>query len=195
MRAPGSATQWRSRLRQLPSPTSPGAARPLFTPAREAIIASNMGESAELAREGAVAPVRLSERQRQCLTLVADGFTSKEIARQLNLSPSTVDNHLRAAMERLGLNNRADAARLLRGANAVASAPRTRDEREELPAPQASVRGRGAGMLQLPPIGGAENRMSLRRRYFHVAQIALLGTMTMTAVIMTIAGLVQLFSR
>ncbi|AOR75711.1 helix-turn-helix transcriptional regulator [Novosphingobium resinovorum] len=53
----------------------------------------------------------LTRRQSQCLALVNQGMTSKEIARQLDLSPSTVDNHLREAIVRMGKNNRQEAAR------------------------------------------------------------------------------------
>lgn len=137
---------------------------------------------------GPNATERLSERQRQCLDLVAEGRTSKEIARTLKLSPSTVDNHVRAALERLGLNNRADAARLMQASSSAALAP-------ALPEEPIGADREPFGLFRLPPIGGAENRLSLRRRYVHVIQIALLGTMGMTAVVMTIAGLVQLFSK
>lgn len=143
---------------------------------------------------------RLSERQRQCLALVGEGFTSKQIARELALSPSTVDNHLRAALERLGLNSRTDAARALRSA---------RREQDESPGPaadadeavvpppiiQPTAPSGLRGWLRLPRLGGVENRLSLGQRYFHVGQIALLGTMIMAALVLTIAGLVHLFNR
>lgn len=143
---------------------------------------------------------RLSERQRQCLELVASGYTSKQIGRELQISPSTVDNHLSAALERLGMNNRADAARAMRASASAAQAdiveasasPPALDPR---PSPSQGLSQRLRGALPLPPLGGAENRLSLRHRYLHVIQIALLGTMGMTAIVMTIAGLVQLFSR
>jgi DNA-binding CsgD family transcriptional regulator len=53
----------------------------------------------------------LTRRQRECLQLVSAGFTSKEIARKLSISPSTVDNHLREATLRLGKRSRIQAAR------------------------------------------------------------------------------------
>jgi DNA-binding CsgD family transcriptional regulator len=56
---------------------------------------------------------RLSTRQRQCLDRVGQGYTSKEIGRQLGLSPSTVDSHIRAALERLNMSDRAEAARFV----------------------------------------------------------------------------------
>lgn len=51
----------------------------------------------------------LSDRQRQVLALVAQGFGSKEIARELSLSIRTVDNHLRDISTRLCARSRAHA--------------------------------------------------------------------------------------
>jgi FixJ family two-component response regulator len=42
---------------------------------------------------------RLTLRQKDCLRLVAQGYTSKEIGRELGISYSTVDNHLLAATQ------------------------------------------------------------------------------------------------
>ena len=61
--------------------------------------------------EGA-APVRLSPREQQCLGRVARGMTSKEIARDLGLSPRTVDLHVARASTRLGAANRIEAVTL-----------------------------------------------------------------------------------
>jgi DNA-binding CsgD family transcriptional regulator len=55
----------------------------------------------------------LSRRQLQCLHLVGRGATSKQIARELGISPSTVDNHVRLAMERLDTKSRIEAARII----------------------------------------------------------------------------------
>jgi DNA-binding CsgD family transcriptional regulator len=49
--------------------------------------------------------------QRQCLRLVKAQYTSKEIARQLGISPFTVDQRLDAARKKLNATSRADAAR------------------------------------------------------------------------------------
>lgn len=143
---------------------------------------------------------RLSERQRQCLALVGEGFTSKQIARELALSPSTVDNHLRAALERLGLNSRTDAARALRSARAEqedASGMAMDANEAGVPPPtiQPMAPLRLRGWLRLPRLGGVENRLSLGQRYFHVAQIALLGMMVMAVLVVTIAGIVHLLTR
>ncbi len=45
---------------------------------------------------------RLTDRERQVLSLVVEGLTNKEIAEKLYLSPKTVDNHRRHIMTKLG---------------------------------------------------------------------------------------------
>ncbi len=56
---------------------------------------------------------RLSDGQKECLRLVMQHFSSKEIARRLGVSPHTVDKRLKQAIAALGVNSRVDAARLL----------------------------------------------------------------------------------
>ncbi|QMW23483.1 response regulator transcription factor [Sandaracinobacteroides saxicola] len=55
----------------------------------------------------------LTERQRDCLRLVRANATSKEIARELGISPHTADARLKAAIQTLGVASRREAARLL----------------------------------------------------------------------------------
>jgi len=56
---------------------------------------------------------KLTARQRDCLRLVLHHMQSKEIGRELGISPMTVDNHFRTAIQTLGVANRLEAARLL----------------------------------------------------------------------------------
>jgi LuxR family quorum-sensing system transcriptional regulator CciR len=51
----------------------------------------------------------LSERQLACLKLVAEGRSSPEIARELGISPRTVDDYLAEACVKLGARNRVQA--------------------------------------------------------------------------------------
>lgn len=48
----------------------------------------------------------LSPREREILRLLADGYSNKEIAETLVVSPSTVHSHRSNIMSKLGLNNR-----------------------------------------------------------------------------------------
>lgn len=53
----------------------------------------------------------LSERERQILTLIAEGKTSQQIADELFLSVNTVQTHRARIMEKLNLHNRAELIR------------------------------------------------------------------------------------
>lgn len=59
---------------------------------------------------------RLTVGQRECLDLVDDHATSKEIARQLGISRHTVDARLRGAIQTLGVSSRREAAIIFRAA-------------------------------------------------------------------------------
>ena len=56
---------------------------------------------------------RLSQGQIDCLLLVDQHHSSKEIAVQLGISPHTVDQRIRGALEKLGGDRRGEAARLV----------------------------------------------------------------------------------
>jgi DNA-binding NarL/FixJ family response regulator len=55
----------------------------------------------------------LSERQLEVLTLLAEGSSHEEIGARLFITPNTVKFHLRSIYDRLGVNNRLAAARVL----------------------------------------------------------------------------------
>ena len=57
----------------------------------------------------------LTSRQRDILDMVAEGMSNIQIAQRLYLSESTVKQHLRAAYKLLGVSNRSDAAKLVKG--------------------------------------------------------------------------------
>lgn len=56
---------------------------------------------------------RLSDGQRTCLRMVLMHMSSKDIARELGISPHTVDQRLKASARILGVDSRVEAARLL----------------------------------------------------------------------------------
>lgn len=56
---------------------------------------------------------KLTEAQRVCLRMVLMHLSSKDIARELGISPHTVDQRLRLAIQALGVANRFEAARIL----------------------------------------------------------------------------------
>ena len=50
-------------------------------------------------------------------------------------------------------------------------------------------------LFTIPPLGGRDNKLSQRQRYYHVVQIMFLALMAFSAVTITIAGIVHLFSK
>ena len=53
----------------------------------------------------------LGHREEEVLRLIADGYSSKQIARHLDIAPSTVDVHRRNIMRKIGLHKVADLTR------------------------------------------------------------------------------------
>lgn len=68
----------------------------------------------ELAAEAWGEPDPLTDRERQVLRLAADGSSTSSIAAQLNLSEGTVRNYLSESINKLGAQNRVEAARIAR---------------------------------------------------------------------------------
>ena len=71
-------------------------------------------------------PGALSERERQVLSLLAAGATSKEIAGRLGLTPKTVDNHRARILGKLGVTNTAAAVALGYQQGLIAAPPASR---------------------------------------------------------------------
>jgi DNA-binding NarL/FixJ family response regulator len=58
----------------------------------------------------------LTEREREVLEWIATGFTNREIAARVHLSPETVKKHASTIFRKLGVRNRTEAAHLAREA-------------------------------------------------------------------------------
>jgi two-component system, NarL family, response regulator NreC len=50
----------------------------------------------------------LTEREREILKLIAEGYTNNQIAERLYISPKTVDTHRTHIMDKLNLHSRAE---------------------------------------------------------------------------------------
>jgi DNA-binding NarL/FixJ family response regulator len=83
----------------------PGIARRalLATPSEETVVPEELARVAEL-----------SEREREILTLIAQGLTNREVAARLFLSEGTVKNYASAILATLRLRHRTEAALLWR---------------------------------------------------------------------------------
>ena len=55
---------------------------------------------------------RLTDREREVLRLIAEGYTAPEIGEQLAISPKTVDTYKQRVNDKLGLTHRADYVKL-----------------------------------------------------------------------------------
>ena len=74
--------------------------------------ASEMMEGVRQTRAGQLmVRSHLGGREEQVLRLIADGYSSKEIARNLQIAPSTVEVHRRNIMRKVGLHKVADLTR------------------------------------------------------------------------------------
>jgi DNA-binding NarL/FixJ family response regulator len=56
----------------------------------------------------------VSRREEEVLALLADGLTDRQIADRLGISPRTVETHVGSLLNKLGVRNRAEAARRYR---------------------------------------------------------------------------------
>jgi DNA-binding CsgD family transcriptional regulator len=81
-----------------------------FVPVDSSIaqLASSIRPSSEAAPEDRLA--RLTDRERQVLTLVAGGLSGKQVAKRLGISPKTVERHKTRIYGKLGVPNQAAAA-------------------------------------------------------------------------------------
>ena len=86
-----------------------GAAMSLATAAEYVLMLTAPGPPAAQAAQG---PVRLSARERELVTLVAQGRTNAQIAAQLYISIRTVRSHLDRIRDKTGCRRRADLTRL-----------------------------------------------------------------------------------
>jgi DNA-binding NarL/FixJ family response regulator len=79
-----------------------------------AFIESQMlkGMLSEMKPSGQTAPAakNLTKREREILSLVAEGMSNREIAEKLVLSPETVKSHVAAILEKLNVSDRTQAA-------------------------------------------------------------------------------------
>lgn len=94
----------------------------------------------------------LSPRERDCLRLVGQARSSKEIAIELGLSPFTVDEYVRSAVAKLGARNRREAARLIKVDTVTISPEKLGDEPPPLAEPPPSPAAMGPAGRERGPM-------------------------------------------
>jgi DNA-binding NarL/FixJ family response regulator len=72
-------------------------------------VAGSVAEWARMARAGTDGAQALATRELTVLSLVAEGFTNRDVARKLNLSETTIKRNLRHAIRKLDATDRAQA--------------------------------------------------------------------------------------
>ncbi|HEX8653649.1 MAG TPA: helix-turn-helix transcriptional regulator [Allosphingosinicella sp.] len=140
----------------------------------------------------------LSEGQKACLRLVAQGMSSKEIAKELGLTPQTVDTYLKTSMARLGVASRREAARILVASelspNLGSPSLRLADSG---PRPdQASTTGTTGWLswVRPPPVGGGFHDLNWSQKTYQALLVAVISTAIVIALALGIAGLFQTFN-
>jgi DNA-binding CsgD family transcriptional regulator len=95
---------------------------------------------------------KLTEKQRACLRLAAEGLQEKEIARRLSTSPGAVKERLRSARQRIGAASSREAGRLFLGWEKASSAYTDRPNAymRDVGSPETLAHGRST-----PPMGAA----------------------------------------
>ena len=74
-----------------------------------------------------VGPERLTAREAEVLRLVAGGWTNRQIADELFISPRTASVHVTNIFGKLGANSRVEAAAIAHRLGLVEAAPRPPD--------------------------------------------------------------------
>lgn len=103
-----------AQLRAGGSPLNPGIAYLLLNAFRD--VPGGLDDT-ETAIDAAVSSLttKLSQRETDVLKLVARGYTDKEVAVQLGISPSTVDTHVRSIFRKFSVHSRVQLRRAIGG--------------------------------------------------------------------------------
>ncbi|VVT09664.1 helix-turn-helix domain-containing protein [Erythrobacter sp. EC-HK427] len=148
----------------------------------------------------------LTRRQKECMEWVTQGFTAKHIARELNISHRTVEQHIAAAIGALGAKNRLDAvtrylamkrqkAPPVEDAPMMLRVPSSPVEADliacDVPATKGAPKARAEWPL-LPRIGGSANQAPIAIRLGWIVRIALCAMMLTCAAILSILGLIEM---
>ncbi|MBK63367.1 MAG: hypothetical protein CL575_10590 [Altererythrobacter sp.] len=156
--------------------------------------------------------ITLTPRQMDCMRLVKNGLTSKQIARELGISPRTVDQHIGTVIEILQVNNRMAAVTRLqqielenRQGQDITTPKQfvTEIEPERRPDRIAAVSSPGIEPERVgpgrtstfPALGGRTNTASRSQRLRWMIRIAILSVMLSCFIVLTIMGVSELASR
>ena len=72
------------------------------------------GSSKETALNNVYTQYNISNREKQVLTLLVEGYLNKEISHELKISQSTVDYHIHNIYRKLGVQNKVELVNLIK---------------------------------------------------------------------------------
>lgn len=166
-------------------------------------IPSNRGDILEPSR------TELTDVQVSCLRLVADGYTSKQIAKKLGLTPMTVDQYLQRAKTAMGAPDRRKAARWLAESQQIPpfksfelKPPPVVEPANDVTPPVASAadmpNAQATGQWQMrfgyPPVGGIRTSLDASQKTTTILRIAGLSLIYTTAFALVLGGALKAFS-
>lgn len=137
----------------------------------------------------------LTEKQKECLRLVAQNLNTKQIARRIERSDHTVDQRIRQALRVLGVADRFEAARILAEAEGRQAYQPLIYQSAGVAELSETVPFEGAGSVdelptqakgvtpRVPPLGGRENDLGVDQRIKLILTIALMIGGTMAALV------------
>lgn len=142
----------------------------------------------------------LNAKQKECLRLVSEGLTSKQIAPRVGLTHESVNTYVKAAARLLGAPNRAVAARMLLEHEALPKGEFPSQPVE--PAPQLSETEATDGlsrsprsapliggiMASVPPIGGSVSGLTAGEKVAAMLRAALFMSAVVATLILLIVG-------
>lgn len=134
----------------------------------------------------------LTEREKECLRLVAQGRSAKRAAAELSIAPDTVYQHCKKAMKKLGAASSAQAAAMLLDHEAGRH-PQDRGPQAE-PLPELADGGLATSLLHRLPLParrqeGAGNTLTRAERFRDVVYVMLLSIFAIGVAVSGIYGL------
>jgi DNA-binding CsgD family transcriptional regulator len=148
-------------------------------------------------------PHNLTNRQKECLSLVNQGYSSKEIAHLLAIAPTTVDSHIAAAMTVLGASTRGQAARLMLRKKASKNYTSKSDHIAEFgdlthnqTASKDSYLSQAdwSRLLTLLSFRGTNKDFGIWSKIIFIVQISLLSSLALAASVLTLTGVIAILN-
>ncbi len=145
----------------------------------------------------------LTKRQKECLDLVNNGYSSKEIAGILVIAPNTVDSHIATAMSALGASTRGQAARLMLSHETSEKftskpdylvEPKNTEHIPEVPSDVGKPDKRWSLLLTTLNLRGKEGATGFWNKLIIIIQISLLSTFALAATVLLMSGIVAILS-